>query len=81
MVSGRDDHIVVLGGYVDLVQQLAFVFLEYVHVEVAASLHPLLMGLHRQRQYQPQAVRLIGEHAQHVGVPLDLLVEAFQHVD
>src|SRR5690554_6889527 len=50
------------------------------HVEIARTLQPVLMGLDRQRPDQSQAAFTAGRDAHHVGAPLQLLVQALQHV-
>src|SRR6202163_4360562 len=43
-------------------------------------LEPVLVGLDGERPHQPQAALAIGEDAHDMGAPLDLLVQALQHV-
>ena len=43
-------------------------------------LEPILMGLDRQRAYQPESALAIGKNAHDMGAPFDLLVQALQHV-
>ncbi len=43
-------------------------------------LEPVLVGLDRQRPYQPQAALAIGKNAHNVGATLDLLIEALEHI-
>jgi hypothetical protein len=55
-------------------QRLLFVLVQIVHVEVAMLFEPVLVGLDRERSYQPQAALGIGEDPHHMGAALDLLV-------
>src|SRR5215472_2732983 len=61
-------------------QRLLLVLAQIVHVEVAMLLEPVLVGLHREGPHQPQTAVAIREDAHDMGPPLDLLVQALQHV-
>lgn len=50
------------------------------HVEVACGLRPVLVGLDRRRPDQPRAAFGVGKDAHDAGAPLELLVEALEHV-
>src|SRR5215472_16217602 len=61
-------------------QRLLLVLAQIVHVEVAMLLEPVLVGLHCEGPHQPQTAVPIGEDAHDMGTPLDLLVQALQHI-
>jgi hypothetical protein len=50
------------------------------HVQVTGAVEPVLVGLDRQRSYQSQAARHVGEDPHDMGAPFDLLVQALEHV-
>ena len=53
---------------------------QVLHVQVARTFEPVLVGLDRQCADQPQTAFRIGEDAHHMGAPLELLIEALEHV-
>ncbi len=65
------------GGFLDAV---SFALLEMDHVEVAVGLQPVLVDFYGERAYQPQAALGAGEGPDDEGPPLDLLIEALEHV-
>src|SRR5690606_38137061 len=65
---------------VDHAHPLALMLLEKVHVQIAASLLPLLVLFGGEGSHQAQAAVGIGEDAYDVGATLDLLVEALEQV-
>lgn len=50
------------------------------HVQIARPFDPLLVDLHHQRLYQPQAAGRLGKDTHCVEAPLDLLVQLLQHI-
>ena len=51
-----------------------------IHVQVAVRFEPVLVRLDRECPDQASTAFGVGEDADHVGAPLDLLVQAFQEI-
>ncbi len=55
-------------------------FSEIVHVDVAVSLHPVLMGFDGECAHEAQAAFGVGKDTHDIGSAADFLVEALEHV-